>query len=97
MAKVSLIVEYQLKPGQRQAFEKIIRDHAEGTIEEEAGCLQFDVLMAADDPDRAFVYEVYADDAALEAHKQSPRMPTVRAAYADMLVDRWISVCTVVS
>ena len=97
MAKVSLIVEYHLKPGQREAFEKIIRDHATGTLKEEEGCLQFDVLMAADDPDRAFVYEVYADDAALEAHKQSPRLPQVREAYAQMLVDRWISVCTVAS
>ncbi|HKT79786.1 MAG TPA: putative quinol monooxygenase [Vicinamibacterales bacterium] len=34
----------------------------------EAGCRQFDVCTAEDDPTRVFLYEVYDDRAAFEAH-----------------------------
>ena len=37
----------------------------------EPGCLQYDAHRDPDDPDRFFLFERYADEAALEAHQAS--------------------------
>lgn len=38
----------------------------------EPGCKQFDVIADKDDPTKLVLYEVYADEAAFEAHQQTP-------------------------
>lgn len=38
----------------------------------EAGVTQFDLLQQSDSPHRFMLYEVYRDEAALEAHRQTP-------------------------
>lgn len=98
MAKVALVVEFRLKPGAHAAFHAIIRDHAAGTRADEPGCERFDVLLptGADgtpDTSRVLLYEVYADDAAFEAHKANPRLARTRAAYAELIESRTIHVC----
>jgi quinol monooxygenase YgiN len=37
----------------------------------EPGCRQFDVIRDRDDPTKLMLYEVYADEAAFEAHQQT--------------------------
>lgn len=98
MAKVALVVEITLKEGAHAAFEAIIRDHAAGTLAEEPGCERFDVLLPRNadgtpDASRVLLYEVYADDAALKAHTQNPRLARTRAAYADLITGRTIHIC----
>jgi quinol monooxygenase YgiN len=39
---------------------------------QESGCLMYMVHRHKTDPQRFFIYEQYSDDAALEAHRQSP-------------------------
>jgi quinol monooxygenase YgiN len=99
MAKVALVVEVTLKEGAHAAFDAIIRGHAAGTLAEEPGCERFDVIQpqnADGTPDlsRVMLYEVYANDAAFEAHKANPRLQRTRAAYADLITGRTIHVCT---
>lgn len=38
----------------------------------EAGVIQFDLLQQIDSPLRFMLYEVYRDEAALEAHRHTP-------------------------
>jgi hypothetical protein len=45
VAKICLVVEFHIKEGAHGAFDKIIRDHAAGTLADEAGCERFDVLQ----------------------------------------------------
>lgn len=97
MAKVALIVEFHLKPGAHAAFDAIIRDHAAGTLADEPGCERFEVLQpkGKDGPDlsRVLLCEVYADDAAFQAHTQNPRLARTRAAYETLIETRTIQVC----
>jgi (4S)-4-hydroxy-5-phosphonooxypentane-2,3-dione isomerase len=97
MSKVALVVEFQLKPGAFAAFDAIIRDHAAGTLADEPGCERFDVLhpRTKEGPDlsRVMLYEVYADDAAFQAHTQNPRLARTRAAYEPLIQGRTIHVC----
>ena len=51
----------------------------------EPGCLRFDVVACADDPDRFVLYECYRDSAALAAHRQSPHYRRWRQAAEGVL------------
>ena len=43
-------------------------ENARASLNDEPGCHQFDVCFAADDPGRCFLYEVYTDRGAFDAH-----------------------------
>ena len=52
----------------------------------EPGCLRFDAYADAEAPGRFWLHEVYADGAALEAHRASPHFRAFRAH-----VDGWVT------
>ena len=91
MSKIALVVEFNVKAGQRDAFLKIIRNHASGTKKDEDGCIQFDVLIPEDDDNRVMLVEMYQDEAALNIHVGSPRLKATRSAYGDMVKNRKIT------
>ena len=95
MSKIAIVVDFTIKPGQRDAFLQIIRDHASGTLAEEEGCLQFDVLLPKEGDNRVLLYEAYRDDAAFQVHGKSPRLARTRASYGDLIENRTIHLCTV--
>ncbi len=94
MSKIALVVEFQIKDGGLEDFLKIIREHAAGTLADEEGCLQFDVLLPKEGGNRVLLYEAYRDDAAFEIHGNSARLAQTRARYADLIENRTINVCT---
>ena len=69
---IALVVTIQIKPEHRQAFIDSMMDDARGANLDEPGCLRFDVVQDSDDASRLHLYEVYKDQAALEAHRQAP-------------------------
>lgn len=95
MSTRSLIVEFKVKPGQRENFLDIIKDHAAGTLADEEGCQQFNVSIPDDDADTVWLYEQYKDEAALEIHKASPRLARNRERYTELIESRTIRVCQV--
>ena len=80
MANFVLIVEFELKPETAERFHELIARNARASVANEPGCLQFDVMRPQDSPNRLFLYEVYADQAAFEAHG---KMPHVAAFFAE--------------
>ncbi|MCC6210214.1 MAG: antibiotic biosynthesis monooxygenase [Burkholderiales bacterium] len=54
------------------AFRARVVDNAQTSRRREPGCLQFDVCSDPMHKDRVFLYEVYADRAAFDAHMASP-------------------------
>ena len=69
---VILHVTIQVKPEHVAAFLEVVRYDAEHSEKDEPGCLRFDVIQDRDDSNRFYFYEVYRDEAALEAHRQTP-------------------------
>ncbi|WP_137820445.1 putative quinol monooxygenase [Pseudomonas sp. 2FG] len=63
-----LILKTQLKPNSFEAFMAAMRVNAAASVRDEPGCLVFDVLRDRSDPDLLYLYEVYTDEAAFEAH-----------------------------
>jgi quinol monooxygenase YgiN len=45
-----------------------MKKQARNSLEREKGCRQFDICVDAQAPRRVFLYEIYADKTAFEAH-----------------------------
>ena len=67
-----LIVEVHIKPDMRAHFLEVIKEDATHSEHDEPGCLRFDVLQDTEDPNRFFYYEVYRDESARQAHRETP-------------------------
>lgn len=67
-----LQVAFKIKADHLDDFLKEMVTNASAAVRDEPGCVRFDVLQNRDDPTRVYLYEVYKDDAALEAHRQAP-------------------------
>ena len=78
-------VHVQVKLEHLDAFIAASRDNASHTTQE-PGNLRFDVLQQADDPARFVLYEVYRDEAAAKAHKQTAHYARWRDA-----VEPWMA------
>ena len=68
---VVLAVTWVARAGESAAVAELLR-RMTPLSRAEPGCLQYDGHRDPDDPDRFFLYERYADEAALEAHAASP-------------------------
>jgi autoinducer 2-degrading protein len=74
-------VHVQILPEHREAFIRATLENARAT-RGEPGNLRFDVNQRADDPDGFVLYEVYRDEAGMEAHKQTAHYARWRDAVA---------------
>ncbi len=93
MPKVTVIVEYETNEGCDAKLIASLRDHARRTLNEEPGCLRFEVIRPTDthgNPigNRVMVSELYASEAAFAAHKANPRMAGLQAKNAPLLKSR---------
>ena len=61
-------VHFVIKKGHTQSFMEAMLRQAVNSLNEEAGCLQFDVCQDPMNEDRVFLYEMYTDAAAFEEH-----------------------------
>ena len=68
---VVLLVQFVVKPGQEKRAIEIIRAMS-GPTRQEPGCAQYIGHQSTEDPRRFFLYEVYKDEEALQAHRNSP-------------------------
>jgi autoinducer 2-degrading protein len=79
-----ILVEVNVKPEKLQEFLDLIKYDAEHSENDEPGCLRFDVLRDSEDPHKFFYYEVYKDEAARMAHRETPHFKRYAAESQDM-------------
>jgi autoinducer 2-degrading protein len=63
-----IIVDFELKPGGYRSFRRLVDANARASVELEAGCRRFDVLIPSGGSDRVMLYEIYDDQAAFDDH-----------------------------
>ena len=83
-------VDFKLHPQHAAAFREAIITNARASVADEPGCSQFDVCVAPDDATVIYLYEVYDDLAAFQAHMKTPHY-----AVFDKLVGPWVAEKTV--
>jgi len=83
---IALSVSLQVVPGHLEPFVVAIRENAERSFRDEPGCLSFDVGQDLSDDHHFTLYELYADEAAAEAHRAAPHFKAWRRAVAAHVV-----------
>ena len=79
---LALVVEFRIRAAHLEAFEAAIRANARASLDTEPGCRQFDVCRDPTDAALFFLYELYDDEAAIQAHLRSPHFLQMDAATA---------------
>jgi quinol monooxygenase YgiN len=79
-----VVVQVHVKPECIEAFREATLDNATNSVLE-SGIARFDVLEQAEDPTRFVLVEVYRDDAAPAAHKETAHYARWRDAVAPMM------------
>ena len=67
MAEFAVCVTFRIEPGHDAAFGRLVAAQARASLEE-PGCRVFDVWCDPARPEEVFLYEIYDDAAAFDAH-----------------------------
>jgi quinol monooxygenase YgiN len=79
---LALVVEFRIKPEHIADFAAAIEANARASRDTEPGCRQFDVCRDPADASLFFLYELYDDEAAIQAHLKSAHFLQMDAASA---------------
>lgn len=90
MAKYVIIAEFALKPESRDRFLELVRENAKESLHNEKGCRRFDVCVPRDGSAQVFLYEIYDDEAAFDAHIATGHFKAFTAAATGMVENRRI-------
>ena len=82
----SLLLKTQLQPGSLEQFMDVMSVNAASSVRDEPGCLVFDVVRDRSAPDLVWLYEVYTDEAAFEAHLLTPHFLASRPLVDPLIV-----------
>ena len=80
---ISIFVTIQIKDGFADQFKAASLGDSQGSVRDEPGCFRFDILQNSEDPNRFHLYEVYQDDAAIDAHRNAPHYKKWRETVQD--------------
>jgi quinol monooxygenase YgiN len=87
MSRIVVTATLKAKPGKGDDLAELLGGLVDAVAGEE-GTEQFVIHRVADDPDTVFFYEVYRDQAALDAHRQNPALGAGGAALGELLDGR---------
>ena len=76
----TLMVTIQIKPEHRNSFVEAMLEDARSSLQNEPGVVRFDMHQDEHDPNRFYMYEVFRDRDAFEAHLQTPQVDRLREA-----------------
>lgn len=85
-----VLVVIQVRPELAGEFEQAVLHNARESVAKDPGCLRFDVSQAKDDSTRWILHEVYTDQEAHAAHRQSPHFLAYNAVADRAIVDKQV-------
>jgi quinol monooxygenase YgiN len=92
----AVCVTFAIDPKHLDAFLPLMHANAQTSQLDEPGCQRFDVLTDPTRPGDVFLYELYDDAAAFQAHLASPHFKRFDQAVAAMIVTKDIKTYEVV-
>jgi len=82
-------VEYDVMPGKVDDFLAAVNENAAASVKE-PGCRELNVTVSQKDPNHVFIFEVYDNAAAAEAHLATEHFKKYKAATKDLVVRRQV-------
>jgi (4S)-4-hydroxy-5-phosphonooxypentane-2,3-dione isomerase len=80
-------VDIDVVPGQIDAYLAALKENGAAAVHE-PGCREFNITVSQKDPNHVFIFEVYDDAAALEAHRATDHFKKYAATTKDMIAKR---------
>ena len=96
MPKFANVVTIEVAAGQRDQILTSLAAHKARCLRDEAGTLQFEILLPKNGDTTVLSFEVYQDDAAFEVHRSGRSLAQLRAEIAGMTVKLHGTRCAVV-
>ncbi len=93
MTDLVLLVQLEIAAGQMEAFVKRALEHRQNVLAKEPGCHGFELLRPHERQNMVFLYEVYADQAAIDHHLNTPYMKQYLEDTAPMITSRVRTLC----
>lgn len=84
----AVVVTLQINPADWTEFMPLMTRNAAASLTEETGCHQFDIATDPARPNEVFLYEIYTDAAAFDAHLATTHFTAFDAAVANMVVEK---------
>lgn len=85
---LAVIVDFEAEPGQGDALKEALQTQARNSLDKEQGCRHFDVCADPDHGDRFLLYELYDDEAAFAAHRETPHFAAFHQRIKPILKSR---------
>jgi autoinducer 2-degrading protein len=82
-----MAVDYDVVPGQIDAFLAALKENGAASVKE-PGCRELNVTVSQKDPNHVFIFEVYDNAAAVEAHLATDHFKKYKAVTKDMVAKR---------
>ena len=79
----AVIVDFKIKAAHLAGFRNAIDLNARASVADEPGFSQFDVCVDPQEASKIFLYEIYDDQAAFEAHLRTPHYAVFDQATAN--------------
>jgi quinol monooxygenase YgiN len=89
-------VDLVIIPSEMSKFVEAIKENASNSVKE-PGCREFNVLVIANRPNHVFLFEVYDNEAALAAHRETAHFKKFFATAGSMIADRNVRALSVIA
>jgi autoinducer 2-degrading protein len=86
-------VDLDIAPGQMDAYLAAAKENGAASVQE-PGCREFNVTVQANNPNHVFLFEVYDNEAAVQAHRTTDHFKKYAAATANMVTGRNVRAMT---
>lgn len=69
---IILFVEFEFNAKDKALAMELLTEMQNQTLDNEEGCIMYDILLSKEQPNTLFIYECYENDAALKKHNAAP-------------------------
>ncbi len=90
MSGFVVLAQFEVKAGKLAELVEVAKVDAKASVANEPGCRRFDVLVPRDGAERVVLYEIYDNEAAFQAHLETPHLKAIRDAIGPLVADRHV-------
>jgi (4S)-4-hydroxy-5-phosphonooxypentane-2,3-dione isomerase len=80
-------IDLDIAPAEIDKYLAAIKENGAASVKE-PGCREFNIMVSATDPNHVFLFEVYDNDAAAQAHRTTEHFKKYAATTATMVTGR---------
>lgn len=85
---IALVVNFEAEAGKGAALREALVTQAKNSLKNEKGCKHFDVCVSPQNPEQFVLYELYDDETALKAHRETPYYLVFRETIGSLVKSR---------